>query len=222
MLSHPSHARRTIARIINVHAALALFLCWCVTGCAKRAAVLRDVRVGHTESGIASWYGDPYHGRAAANGEIFDMRELTAAHRRLPFGTITRVENTRNGQRVDVRINDRGPFVDRRIIDLSRAAAEQAGLLRDGTARVKLKVIAQPPRTTLAVQAGVFTTLDNAWRQRDQLRSRFPQVRVFYIPDSRRYRLILPAANAADAERVRQGLLQAGIATPVVVPFPAH
>jgi rare lipoprotein A len=102
------------------------------------------VRVGTTEAGIASWYGIPYHGRQTASGEIYDMYRLTAAHRNLPFQTWVEVENLSNGKRVDVRINDRGPFVRDRIIDLSQTAASQIDMLRPGTARVRLTVIARP------------------------------------------------------------------------------
>ena len=98
-------------------------------------------RIGATETGIASWYGVPYHGRRAASGEIYDMEQLTAAHRTLPFDTWVEVTNLDNGKHVDVRITDRGPFVDGRIIDLSRAAARQIDMLGPGIARVRLKVI---------------------------------------------------------------------------------
>src|SRR5579863_428113 len=79
-------------------------------------------RVGSTETGVASWYGVPYDGRRAASGEVYDMRQLTAAHRSLPFQTWVEVTNLANGKQVDVRINDRGPFVKGRIVDLSQAA----------------------------------------------------------------------------------------------------
>lgn len=88
--------------------------------------------------GKASWYGEPHHGRRTANGEVFDMNELTAAHKTLPFGTRVRVENLATGQAVVVRINDRGPFTPGRVIDLSRAAAERIGLIRTGVAPVVL------------------------------------------------------------------------------------
>ena len=99
-------------------------------------------QIGSTETGIASWYGVPYHGRPTASGEIFDMEKLTAAHRALPFQTWVEVTNLSNGKQVDVRITDRGPFVRGRIIDLSMAAARQIDMVRAGTARVRLKVIA--------------------------------------------------------------------------------
>jgi len=99
------------------------------------ALVLEDRVI---ERGRASWYGDLFHGRRTASGEIFNMHELTAAHKTLPFGTRLRVRNLANGREVAVRINDRGPHVRGRIIDLSRAAAAQVGLLHAGTATVVL------------------------------------------------------------------------------------
>ena len=91
------------------------------------------------EEGIASWYGHPYHGRRAASGEIYNMYDMTAAHRTLPFGTQVRVHDLENGRDVDVRINDRGPFVEGRIIDLSYAAAQAMGM--PGIARVRLEIL---------------------------------------------------------------------------------
>jgi rare lipoprotein A len=104
-------------------------------------------RVGATEIGVASWYGVPYHGRRAASGEIYDMEQLTAAHRQLPFQTWVEVTNLANGKAVDVRINDRGPFVHGRVIDLSRAAARSIDILGPGTAKVRLRVIPKPFET---------------------------------------------------------------------------
>ena len=94
--------------------------------------------------GIASWYGDPYHGRKAANGEIYDMNTFTAAHKSLPFETWVRVKNLSNNKTTEVRITDRGPFVAGRIIDLSRASATQIELIRPGTAKVRIQVIRTP------------------------------------------------------------------------------
>lgn len=93
------------------------------------------------QSGMASWYGGNFHGRKTANGETYNMNALTAAHKTLPFGTRVRVTNTRNGDTVVVRINDRGPFVGGRVIDLSRAAASQIGLTASGVAPVKITVL---------------------------------------------------------------------------------
>jgi rare lipoprotein A len=92
--------------------------------------------------GLASWYGARFHGRPTASGEKFDMHQLTAAHPTLPFGTIVRVRSLVNGRTVDVRINDRGPFIKRRVIDLSRGAAQALGLIeaRTGTKPVVISV----------------------------------------------------------------------------------
>lgn len=94
-----------------------------------------------TLEGIASYYADAYHGKKTSNGETFDMNDLTAAHRTFPFGTKVRVTNLENKQSVIVRINDRGPFKEERIIDLSLAAARELDLIKSGTARVKLEVL---------------------------------------------------------------------------------
>jgi rare lipoprotein A len=93
------------------------------------------------QTGIASWYGRQFHGRKTASGERFDMDALTAAHPKLPFGSWVRVRNLFNGRSVDVRINDRGPYIKRRIIDLSRAAAEVLGLMGAGTRGVELTLL---------------------------------------------------------------------------------
>ena len=122
-------------------------LCCFLSGCAKHkqaSAPVKPAKTGSTQRGEASWYGEPYNGRRAASGEIYDMEQLTAAHKTLPFQTWVQVTNLENGKRVDVRIIDRGPFVDGRIIDLSRAAAREIDLLRMGVAKVELRVIEAP------------------------------------------------------------------------------
>lgn len=151
---------------------LAAVVAW--GGCARRKKPRAPVpaRAGHTETGVASWYGEPYHGRRAANGEIYDMEKLTAAHRTLAFGTWVRVGSLANGKSVVVRITDRGPFVGGRIIDLSRAAARAIDMIGPGTAKVRVTVTRPPegvPEAELfAVQAGAFRDRSRA----DQLRRR--------------------------------------------------
>lgn len=95
--------------------------------------------------GTASWYGPRFHGRQTANGEIFNQHALTAAHRTLPLGTIADVINIENGKSVRVRINDRGPYVNERVIDLSRAAARRIDMIDQGLAKVRVKVVARGP-----------------------------------------------------------------------------
>jgi rare lipoprotein A len=118
--------------------------------------------------GLASYYAEPHHGRRTANGEVFDTYQaMTAAHRTLPFNTVVRVQNTSNGKAVEVRINDRGPFIDGRIIDLSLRAARAIDMVRAGVVLVKLTIIRQgmvPRRTASgtpldAVQDGAFENL---------------------------------------------------------------
>jgi rare lipoprotein A len=138
--------------------------------------------VGAAETGAASWYGYPYHGRRAANGEIFDMEKLTAAHRTLPFGCWVEVENLVNGKKVQVRITDRGPFVEGRIIDLSRAAARQIEMIGPGIVKVRVEVIAPPETQTArelyAVQVGAFENRLNAERLEKSLRDVYPSCRL--------------------------------------------
>jgi rare lipoprotein A len=99
-----------------------------------------------TQVGTASWYGPRFHGRKTANGEIFNQRALTAAHRKLPLGTFVRVTSLDTGRSVTVRINDRGPYIDGRIIDLSHAAARRLGIVRQGVGKVRVQVVDALPR----------------------------------------------------------------------------
>src|SRR5262249_8228791 len=152
-----------------------------LSGCGgrRRVALPTGARLGSTETGMASWYGYPYHGRRAANGEIYDMEKMTAAHRTLPVGTLLRVRNLEKNRAGGVLSTGRGPFAKGRILDLSHAAAMQIALVGPGTAKVKLTVIAAPavietaaasPQAPVqsrtielyAVQVGVFTDRSNA------------------------------------------------------------
>lgn len=137
----------------------------------------KPLPVGYTETGVASWYGIPYHGRPAADGEIYDMEKLVAAHRLMPFNTWVRVTNLANNKSVDVRIIDRGPFVEGRIIDLSKAAARSIDLLGPGIGQVRVEVIAAPQDIVsndfYAVQVGAFAIYANAERLRQEYAERF-------------------------------------------------
>lgn len=115
------------------------------------------------EEGLASWYGGKFQGRTTANGEIFDTNLMTAAHKSLPFGTIVKVTDLDTGQATMVRINDRGPFVEGRIIDLSRAAAEELDLVGRGVARVSIEAVDfVSPRALYAIQVGAYGLEKNA------------------------------------------------------------
>jgi len=110
------------------------------------------VRVGETFDGIASWYGPNFHGKFTSNGERYNMYDLTAAHKTLPMNTILKVTNKRNGKSVIVRVNDRGPFVNNRIIDLSKTAAQRIGMIGTGTAPVHLQVIGFATKNQIPTQ----------------------------------------------------------------------
>src|SRR3989475_4806381 len=115
-----------------------------LAGCARpRPAILPPVpaRIGYEETGLASWYGNPFHGRRTASGEVYDMGEMTAAHRTLPFNTWLIVENLDNRRTVEVRVNDRGPFAGSRILDLSYGAARLLGATGPGVIPIRLRVI---------------------------------------------------------------------------------
>src|SRR2546427_7827238 len=139
--------------------------------------------------GLASYYAEPYHGRRTASGEIFDTYQgMTAAHRTLPFNTLVRVTNKTNGREVDVRINDRGPWVEGRVIDLSVRAARQIGLVRAGVVPVKLKVLRQQalktptpspaPGPAFAVQVGSFESQRAAEDLKRRLEAKYTSVTI--------------------------------------------
>ncbi|MEO8248146.1 MAG: septal ring lytic transglycosylase RlpA family protein [Burkholderiales bacterium] len=109
------------------------------------AAEEEDDEASDAQRGKASWYGEPFHGRKTANGERYNMYELTAAHKTLPFGTVVKVKDLDSGRSVRVRINDRGPFVSGRVIDLSKAAADKLGIADDGVKPVSVTVVDKPP-----------------------------------------------------------------------------
>jgi rare lipoprotein A len=118
------------------------------------------VAPGWVQEGPASWYGEPFHGRQTASGEVYDMEAATAAHRTLPFGALVQIENLETGAVTTLRINDRGPFVGNRILDVSRRGARELGLIGPGVARVRVRVVEVPePRSCWEVQVG-------AWRER--------------------------------------------------------
>jgi rare lipoprotein A len=120
------------------------------------------------EEGLASWYGGKFQGRVTASGEVFDTNLLTAAHKALPFGTLAKVTNLANGRSTMVKINDRGPFVEGRIIDLSRAAAEQIDMIGTGTARVSVEVLSFAS-DRFAIQVGAYALERNAEKVRAHL-----------------------------------------------------
>jgi rare lipoprotein A len=177
------------------------------------------------QAGVASWYGEDFSGKATANGEIYDMDKLTAAHPTLPFGTLVEVENAANGKRVLVRINDRGPFLKDRVIDLSFKAAQRLGMADEGTAQVNLRVLrlgnpgnpaapigTQAPGSGPApgaggcvVQAGAFALRQNAEDLLLILNEIFPGLPFRIVAEDALFKVLSPPLeSAACAEVMRQ------------------
>jgi rare lipoprotein A len=139
-----------------------------------------EARPGAVQTGTASWYGPGFHGKRTSNGEIYDQYELTAAHQTLPLGTRVAVTNLQNGRQVEVRINDRGPFVKGRAIDLSYAAARSMGMIGPGTVPVRIEVLGdqrlQFASAAYTIQVGSFADRENALRLKSTLAKRFDGV----------------------------------------------
>ncbi|MGO9641824.1 MAG: septal ring lytic transglycosylase RlpA family protein [Candidatus Acidiferrales bacterium] len=215
-------------------------LVWCAAGCGNRPATSNvppapttnpqgsahappgtrtapavAVNPGYSEQGIASWYGYPFHGRRASDGEIYDMNQMVAAHRTLPFGSIVRVTNLNNGKQTEVRIIDRGPFVEGRIIDLSFAAARAIDMVGTGIAPVKLEVVSgsNPTAGFFAVQIGAFSDEANADRLRDRLMETYASVTIQEIdtPNGHFYRVRVGRyATEDEAQQAATKLTQEG------------
>ncbi len=211
--------------------------------CGRRTPAVRSVGVstspgsGFFEGGIASWYGPGFHGRTTANGEQYDMYAMTAAHKKLPFGTWVRVVNLDNGQATIVRVNDRGPFIEGRVIDLSRSAAEDIDMVGPGTAQVELHILddptpervrSSPTRTStpqtggraFTVQVGAFRNKDNASRLKTRLAGQFPDVLVSETERSGQtlFRIRLGSFDSLQgAAEFRQLLLEEGVVEEALV-----
>ncbi|MCH6582447.1 MAG: septal ring lytic transglycosylase RlpA family protein [Gammaproteobacteria bacterium] len=197
---------------------------------------LKDAN-GYKERGIASWYGKKFHGRRTSSGEPYDMYAMTAAHKTLPLPSYVRVQNLKNGRLVIVRLNDRGPFVDNRVIDLSFSAATKLGIVGAGTGIVEVAVVAAattelpdpapaptaqihvPPR--LYLQVGAFTSRENAANLQSRLRT--AQLGPIFITSKfqgnvRMFRVrVGPLASVAESDRLVQRAMAYGIADAHIV-----
>lgn len=206
----------------NFHIILAIAIA-CV-GCGhKKIKTATPPTIGSSETGIASWYGHPYHGRRAANGEIYDMEKMTAAHRTYPFDTWIRVKNLTNDRTVDVRIQDRGPFIRGRIIDLSKAAAREIELIGPGVAKVQLTVIAPPKDLArepelFTIQVGAFREHDRALALEMEMKQKLGAARIIErAGDPVMYRVLAGEfASTAEAEAAAQQIRTDGGAAFVV------
>ena len=163
--SRPAAPKTTARRISPAAAAIAAALALGVAACSR---LPRGPEPG-VETGVASWYGQEFHGRPTSSREVFDMNDMTAAHRTLPFGTYVMVTNLANDRSAVVRINDRGPFVRGRTIDLSYAAARVLGMVGPGTTRVRIETLhgfkapEDPGRAAIWIQVGAFSVQENAY-----------------------------------------------------------
>ncbi len=193
-----------------------------------------------TERGNASWYGKEFDGLPTASGETFRPEKISAAHRTLPLGTVVDVTNERNGKTLRVRINDRGPFIAGRIVDLSKAAAAEIGSVLDGVVPVTLRVVTlgdnsriragsdEPPPVTAAntaaraergawaVQAGAFGDEGNAVRLRDRLAARYPNPYIEEFQGLKRVKFG-PYGTREEADAARESLGEMGLAGVVVI-----
>jgi rare lipoprotein A len=177
-----------------------------------------DSAAGYNAVGNASWYGRKFHGRLTSSGEPFDMYELTAAHKTLPIPTFARVTNLDNGRSTIVRINDRGPFHDNRIIDLSYAAAVKLGYAAIGTAPVRVEVLA--PGKKFVLQAGAFSDLNRA----DSLKAALQELTgkptyVVKVSGESLYRVRLgPVRGRTEAERLKGVISSAEYGSALILP----
>jgi len=184
-----------------------------LSGCRPKVDYLPG---GNVQTGIASWYGGEFHGKRTSSREVYDMNDLTAAHNTLPLGTFVAVTNLNNGQSVVVRINDRGPFVKNRVIDLSYAAARALDMIGTGTAPVRIEVLADisPPLAALrfSVQTGSFIRRANAEAMRKDLARQFADVYVSTFETTRQvyYRVRIRAKDRETAETLASRLMERG------------
>ena len=156
--------------------------------------------------GYASWYGEPYHGRRTASGEVYNMHDMTAAHKTLPMGSKVDVKNLDNGKDVHVRINDRGPFIEGRVIDLSYAAAKEIGLIGPGVALVRLTPFDDGIARFFSVQVGAFRDRDNAERLQARVSRDHSPVKILQEGDL--YRVLVGSENSEAAAQTLQKQLR--------------
>lgn len=179
-----------------------------------------------SEEGVASWYGPSFHGQLTSNKEVYNMNEMTAAHKTLPFNTLLKVINQENGAEAIVRINDRGPFSKDRVIDLSYQAAKRLGMIGKGTANVRLIALANgnddlganmDVQEAYAVQVAVFKNPGNANRVGQKLEN--SRIKTFYQDGTQYYRVVVGSfTDFDDALRVRDDVRKQGFSKAYIVP----
>lgn len=198
-----------MTQFIPTRLPIIIFALFLISGCAaSRGSVI--------DSGMASWYGPGFHGKTTANGETYDQNAMTAAHRTLPFNTVVRVINVENGKAVTVRINDRGPYVDNRVIDLSYAAAREIDMVDAGLARVRLQLVRSETPVSRRQGPELFTVQLASYSQRSQADDFASGIRGAFVQSARVdgrtfYRVYFGRYDSRDrAERAMRDLNRQG------------
>ncbi len=180
--------------LVLLFASLAVVMLAACSG-APKPVYFPGYPIGFVERGVASWYGPGFHGNKTANGERYDMHQLTAAHRTLPLGSIAVVRSMSTGRQVTVRVNDRGPFARGRVLDLSLAGAHALGMIGAGTDEIELRVVGYQGRAAdmgvLRVQVGSFSDQQNAANLLERVKQFYPggRIQVVDLPEGKRYRV---------------------------------
>jgi rare lipoprotein A len=175
--------------------------------------ILNDPKNFHQE-GIASWYGPNFHQKRTSSGEIYDMYELTAAHKLLPIPSYVEVTNVENNKSVIVKVNDRGPFHTKRVIDLSYAAAKALGFLKKGTAKVTVSLLQAPSEASLKwyFQVGAYAKAQNAYNQKHNLQTWLKGTNINVEKDKDRYLVnIGPLVEETATKKMAQSLKEHGV-----------
>lgn len=203
------------------HLALGALLLALFSGCSSNYRFEKP-EPGYVQRGMASWYGEPFHGRRTANGEVYDMHGISAAHKELPLGTVIDVTNLENGRKLRMRINDRGPYIKGRILDLSYGAAQNLDVVRAGLARVEIRVVEVgggrpgPALTSrYTIQLGAFSDRDNALKLHRKMSREFADVEIHSDEGLHRVR-VGNFKERADAEKLRRKLQRRGMSAMVV------
>lgn len=209
---------QSVARRLGAawQAVFILFISLCFETATQASSLISRVQYG-----VASWYGEPFHGRLTASGERYDMHQLTAAHQHAPLGIHAIVTHLQTGRTVRVRVTDRGPFIKNRLIDLSYGAARRLGMVQDGLAEVRVEFLLETvPNVYFVVQAGAYSSFVNAMATQEALQTHYPNVRIIEPKTSASpwYRIRLgPFQTRPEAERVAHHIRALGYST-IVLP----
>ncbi len=200
-------------RLFNIRHLFIFIVAFVVSSCTF-PAYRSPYAAGYVERGMASWYGEDFHGRPTSSGEIYDMYGLTAAHKLMPLGTVAKITNLDNGRSVVVKINDRGPFVDGRVIDLSYSAASEIDMVKEGVSKVEIKVLKWGESLSdFTVQVGSFVVEENAQKLKAKLNRKYKNVHMitYETNDNKYYRVRVGSTkDIRKAELIAERLSEEG------------